>query len=121
MDRIVYVCPSCSGELEATQLECSHCGVKLTGQFRGCPFCRLSDEELDFALTFLRCRGNIRDVERVLGISYPTVRSRLESLRKRLGLEAEESPAQVIALLEKGEISVDEAVKLIKRRKDERR
>jgi hypothetical protein len=95
--------------------------VKLSGRFRGCPFCGLSDEEIGFALTFLRCRGNIRDVEKALGISYPTVRARLESLTKRLGLVAQESPVHVIELLEKGEISVDEAVRLIKGRKDERR
>jgi hypothetical protein len=95
--------------------------VELSGRFHGCPFCGLSDEEIDFALTFLRSRGNIRDVERALGISYPTVRARLESLTKRLGLAAEESPARVIELLEKGEVSVDEAVRMIKGRKDERR
>jgi len=121
MDRVSYSCPSCGGELKATQLECSRCGVRLSGRFEGCPFCGLSEKELDFVLTFVRCRGNIRDVEKQMGISYPTVRTRLEALTRKLGLEAGKSTADVLGLLDRGEISAEEAVRLIKGGKDERR
>ncbi len=120
MDRVSYICPSCGGELEVTKLECSHCGVRLSGQFEGCPFCRLSDEELGFAITFLKCRGSIKDVEKELGVSYPTVRGKLEALVRRLGFDIRKSPVQVLELLENEKISVDEAVRLIKRRRNER-
>lgn len=120
MDRVSYICPSCGGELKVAQLECSHCGVRLSGQFDGCPFCRLSEKELKFVATFIRCRGNIKEVEKELGVSYPTVRARLESLIERLGFAGAKPTAEVLELLEKGEISADEAVKLIRRRRDER-
>ncbi|KPJ50753.1 hypothetical protein AMJ40_01995 [candidate division TA06 bacterium DG_26] len=121
MDRVSQNCPSCGGELQVTELECSRCGARLSGTFASCPFCRLTKEELNFVLVFMKCRGNIKDVERALGISYPTVRSRLEVLVRRLGLEMGASAAEVLDLLEKGEISADEAVRLIKGRSHERR
>lgn len=107
--------------MRVIQLECSHCGVRLSGRFAGCPFCYLSEEQLNFVLTFIRCKGNIKDTERELGISYPTVRARLEALIKKLGFKIGRSPAEVLELLDRGEISADEAVRLIEGRSYERR
>jgi hypothetical protein len=120
MDKVSYICPSCSGKLEITRLECCSCGAELSGRFDGCSFCKLDKGELAFAIAFIRCRGNIKELERELGLSYPTVRARLETLVKHLGLEPGGSPAEILGRLEKGEISVNEAVRMI-RRKDERR
>ena len=75
---------------------------------------------MSFTIAFIRCRGNIKELERELGLSYPTVRSRLEALVRHLGLETGGSPTEILGLLEKGEISVNEAVKMIKGRRDER-
>lgn len=121
MDRVSYTCPSCGGELKVTQLECSHCGVRLSGRFEGCGFCRLTDKELSFAVTFIKCKGNIKDVEKELGVSYPTVRARLEALIRKLGFDGGKSSAEILELLDRGEISAEEAVKLIKGRSHERR
>lgn len=62
-----------------TELSCERCGTRLAGQFPQPPLARLANEHQAFIETFLRCRGVIRDVERTLGISYPTVRARLDA------------------------------------------
>lgn len=60
--------------------------IAIEGDFQPCEFCRLPEEDLDFAKVFIKCRGNIKDVEKELGISYPTVRGKLDSVI-RLGFE----------------------------------
>ncbi len=78
----------------------------------------LSREQLEFVTVFLRARGNIREVERELGVSYPTVRAKLEDVMSKLGFEPEPvrlpDAADVLAALDNGDISVDEALKKLK-------
>ncbi len=77
-------CPLCSGSLEITESSCLECGVQMRGHFELAPYRNLDTEQLRFLETFLRCRGIIRDVEAALGISYPTVRARLDALLNAL-------------------------------------
>ncbi len=79
-------CPVCSSRLETTQLGCPHCGTGLVGHFAPCDFCGLDDADLDMLKVFLVSRGNMRDLERHLGVSYPTARARFDDLLRRLGL-----------------------------------
>ena len=79
-------CPVCSSRLETTQLGCPHCGTGLVGHFAPCDFCGLDDADLDMLKVFLGSRGNMRDLERHLGVSYPTARARFDDLLRRLGL-----------------------------------
>src|SRR5919197_1521508 len=90
MRRILTECPVCDSPLGVAELECRGCGTTLRGEFplSRCPFCSLPAEQLKFLELFLRCRGNLRDVERSLGLSYPTVRARLDALLTRLGYSA---------------------------------
>jgi hypothetical protein len=81
-------CPVCSSRLETTQLGCPHCGTGLVGHFAPCDFCGLDDADLDMLKVFLASRGNMRDLERHLGVSYPTARARFDDLLRRLGLAA---------------------------------
>ena len=81
-------CPVCSSRLETTQLGCPHCGTGLVGHFAPCDFCGLDDADLDMLKVFLVSRGNMRDLERHLGVSYPTARARFDDLLRRLGLAA---------------------------------
>lgn len=115
------ICPVCGGQYETTRLTCSSCKSELSGTFGGCDFCKLTEEESFFVLTFLKCRGSIKDVEKSLGISYPTVRSRLDAVIKRLGLESSMSSDEIkeerkviFDRLDKGEITADEAAELLK-------
>ena len=114
-------CPVCGGEYEIARLTCKKCKSELSGNFSGCDFCNLSDDDAFFVLTFLKCRGSIKDVERELGISYPTVRGRLDTVIKRLGLKTSVSPQEIkeerqriFEQLDKGEINADQAAELLK-------
>src|ERR671929_825558 len=82
---VISTCPVCSSELAVTRLHCSTCGTTLEGEFSVGRFGRLTREPLALLESFLRSRGNLRDMERELGISYPTVRSRVEALVRALG------------------------------------
>ena len=81
-------CPVCSSRLETTQLGCPSCGTGLTGHFASCEFCGLDDGDLTMLRVFLASRGNMRDLERHLGVSYPTARARFDDQLRRLGLVA---------------------------------
>src|SRR5712671_6473994 len=82
---VISTCPVCSSELTVTRLNCRSCGTTLEGEFSVGRFGRLTREQLLLLESFLRSRGNLRDMERELGISYPTVRSRVEALVRALG------------------------------------
>jgi hypothetical protein len=105
-----------------THLKCSECATELSGEFTANEFARLPEDKLAFLRTFLACRGNLKEVEAALNISYPTVRSRLDQLLEGLKLEAREEPqetreadkAAVLEALARGEISVDEAEQRIR-------
>ena len=92
MSRQVTQCPVCEAPLRITELSCPECETKLHGVFQPPPLARLPREHQQFAETFLLCRGVIRDVEKALGISYPTVRARLDgvvaALEEVLALDA---------------------------------
>ena len=97
---VISTCPVCQGELTITRLHCRSCGTALEGEFGVGRFGHLEREQLAFLESFLRSRGNLKEMERELGISYPTVRSRLEALLRGIGLgdgeavpEPEEAPA----------------------------
>jgi hypothetical protein len=82
---VISTCPVCSSELAVTRLHCRSCGTTLEGDFSVGRFGRLNRDQLALLESFLRSRGNLREMERELGISYPTVRSRVEALVRALG------------------------------------
>lgn len=85
MVKQVTRCPVCEGVLHVSELSCVACATSLRGRFPLSPLARLTPEQQSFIETFVRCRGVIRDVERALGISYPTVRARLDTVVEALG------------------------------------
>lgn len=122
MKRVLPRCPVCESDLTVTGLACPSCRTRIEGSFAVCKFCRLDPEHLAFLEVFLRCRGVIRDVERALGVSYPTVRGKLDALLEALGLlvearaesDASQTRRNVLQALEAGDISVDEALRRLK-------
>ncbi len=82
----IATCPICGGELAVTRLHCRSCGTTLEGDFNVGRFARLSREQFALLESFLRSKGNLKEMERELGISYPTVRARVEALVRALGL-----------------------------------
>ena len=129
---VISTCPVCSGELAVTRLHCRSCGTTLEGDFSVGRFGRLTREQLALLESFLRARGNLRDMERELSLSYPTVRSRLEALVRALGFgpradadEAEAEPPvdpaasratrlEILERLARHEIKADEAADAIR-------
>lgn len=115
-------CPVCSNSLDVTAVACACCQIEIKGSFRPHWLTGLDRDHLDFLLTFVRCRGVIRDIEALLGISYPTVRNRVDQLVDAVeGLLGQTEPPSVpvdprIAVLERlasGEISPDRAMTLL--------
>ena len=106
-------CPVCGGTVEFTRINCAGCGTEMTGKFALCRFCALEEKHLRFIETFLRCRGSIKDAERALGLSYPTVRGMLEAAVAALNLDAPRQPdrAGILERLESGEIDAETAIK----------
>ncbi len=83
---VIATCPVCSGELTIARLHCRSCGTALEGEFGVGRFGRLDREQLALLESFLRARGNLKEMERELGISYPTVRARVDALVRALDL-----------------------------------
>lgn len=115
---VISTCPVCEGELAITRLHCRSCGTALEGEFGVGRFGRLSREQLALLESFLRSRGNLKDLERELGISYPTVRGRVESLLRALGLADGDAPA---APDEEEPIAADEPNPTVDKAAEERR
>ena len=98
--EVISTCPVCDGELRVTRLACASCGTALEGQFSVGRFSRLTREQMSLLESFLRARGNLRELERELGISYPTVRNRIEALLRALGLSDGSEPVGASAPVE---------------------
>ncbi|MFN2614350.1 MAG: DUF2089 domain-containing protein [Actinomycetota bacterium] len=106
-------CPVCADQLALTRLGCHSCGTELSGDFTQCEYCILTEEERETLRVFLASRGNMKELERHLNVSYPTARARFDDLLGKLGIKAE-TPASprsdVLERLARGEIDVDEAL-----------
>jgi hypothetical protein len=127
MRNLIEKCPACGGELIVTQQSCTNCETVILGRFKPNIFSRLSPENLKFLELFVKNRGNVKEMEREMGVSYWTIRSRLNEIITELGFEAagenEEAEApvppadpsltaqrqQIIAQLEAGELTASEA------------
>jgi hypothetical protein len=83
---VIATCPVCADELTITRLHCRSCGTALEGEFGVGRFGRLDREQMSLLESFLRSRGNLKEMERELSISYPTVRGRVDALVRALGL-----------------------------------
>lgn len=133
MIHVLTKCPVCTHQLKAVKLTCQNCGTNIENTFDFPKLMHLTREQLDFVEVFILCRGNIKDVEKELNISYPTVRAKLDQVIEELGdtkvnfasddinekkrkIDSAASNRQIILdQLEKGEISPEEAVLKLKK------
>lgn len=107
-------CPVCGDRLALTRLSCGSCGTELSGDFESCEFCSLAADDREVLRVFLASRGNMKELERHLGVSYPTARARFDGLLARLGIDRPAAAPPKVELLEqlaRGEIDVDEAMR----------
>ena len=97
-------------------------GIVIEGEFTLPPLARLAAEDQIFIMAFIGSHGSIKDMERFFGISYPTVKNRLDKLADKLKMVEFESPLaeekqaenDILGMLERGEIDVDEAIRRFK-------
>src|ERR1700674_3198434 len=108
-------CPVCNHRLATTRLTCPECSTELSGAFTSCEFCVLTDEDRDVLRVFLASRGNMKELERHLGVSYPTARARFDALLAKIGIDrpsaAAPSRVELMEQVARGEIDIDEALK----------
>lgn len=109
-------CPFCQGEFVIQKVCCMQCDTKIEGDFVANRFQMFSADDLFFIEMFLKNEGSIKLMEKDLGISYPTVKSRLKKIIMNLGYESAQSAAGRSAVLQKladKEIDVQEAVSML--------
>jgi hypothetical protein len=123
MNPVIGQCPICRQSLHVTRLNCRHCDTSVEGHFSLGRLYQLTQEQLQFIETFVRCEGKITRVEQEIGMSYPAVRSRLTEVIRALGYEVGDSSEKsvspeerqkILARISKGEISAEEGVELLR-------
>ena len=119
MRKVLGECLSCGGNIEVTSLSCTRCETEVTGRFAPCRFCDPRPETARFLELFVRNRGNVKEMERVLDIAYWTIRNRINELIAELGFETEEEEdtAQprhdILAMVHRGELKAGQAAGLL--------
>ena len=122
MRPIILKCPSCDGNLTVARLDCPDCKISIEGEFAPPALLKLTGAQIDFVEVFIKNRGVIREVERELGVSYPTVRARLDEVIAALGYSPKSAPessatddsssrrCSVLADLKDGKLTPDQAL-----------
>ncbi|WP_067843103.1 DUF2089 domain-containing protein [Amphibacillus sediminis] len=119
---VITACPVCGEGLNVTKLTCGHCHTTIENTFEFPKLLSLKKEQLQFIETFILCRGSIKEVEKALNISYPTVRNKLEEIISKLGdpyqakQSKEDEKKDIIDRLSSGELSAEETIKLLKKK-----
>ena len=112
-------CPVCNQTMEITRLHCSHCDTELNGSFSPCKFCMLDEKDMTFIEAFLRCKGSIKEVEKMLGVSYPTIKNMMDSALNALGFKEEtreeSRKSKILNELACGDINVADAIEQLKK------
>jgi hypothetical protein len=108
-------CPVCSERLATTRLTCPSCSTELSGSFTSCEFCVLTNDDRDVLRVFLSSRGNMKELERHLGVSYPTARARFDALLSKIGIDRPAAPpapsrVELMEQVARGEIDIEEAL-----------
>jgi len=122
MNKRLKSCPVCNSKLEILKYHCPNCDTKIEGKFEIGELDSLSPQQQEFVKVFICSEGNIKKVEEIMDISYPTVKNRLSEIKQILCPETQEKktesqPEMILANLDKGSISVKEAIKKLKERK----
>lgn len=120
MNKRLKQCPVCNSTLQITGYQCPNCLTEIKGKFGIGELASLSPAQQEFVKIFICAQGSIKEMEKKLGISYPTVKNRLAEVTKVLCPQTKQKPDRssniILADLEDGNISVDEAIKKLKNR-----
>lgn len=112
MDISRVLCPDCKQPLHVTRLACPTCKLSLDGEFGVSPLGKLSPDEQAFVIAFVRHHGSLKKMESIFGISYPTVKNRLNAIAAVLdkNFESPSPNLYVLEQLSRGELTVEEAL-----------
>jgi hypothetical protein len=120
--RPPHDCPVCGETLALTRLSCQACGTELSGDFQACEFCALTGDERELLRVFLASRGNMKELQSYLKVSYPTARLRFDALLAKLGLDKGAAPpppsadrVEILQALARGDIDLGEAEQRLQR------
>ena len=117
MERFKEECPNCGADMIVRHLSCSSCGLKIEGEVRLPNLAKLSPEDREFIELFVVSGGSLKEVGQILGISYPTIRAKLDRViatLKELRGQGEKQRLSILDRLEKGEINAAEAARLLR-------
>ncbi|HVN55671.1 MAG TPA: DUF2089 domain-containing protein [Anaerolineaceae bacterium] len=138
MLKLFEKCPACGGEIIIQEIRCANCQLVMRGEFTPGPFAALSEDQFTFVRSFLRVRGNLSELEKVLGISYPTIRNKIDEInlaldqadsiggvaqgQKETRLENAQSSTDserqsILQQVAAGKLSASEAIQLLNQRK----
>lgn len=93
--EVISKCPVCKNDLTITKLHCDHCQIEISGEFSLSRLNYLSKEQLEFVELFMRTQGNIKSIEKEMGVSYPTVKKILNEVLASMGYEYLEDSAKL--------------------------
>jgi hypothetical protein len=117
MGKIISRCPSCSSvNLHVSKIECTECHTTFEGKFEISALLKLSEEELQFVLDFVKCSGSLKEMAVKQSVSYPTLRNRLNGLietLENLEIQYDGYKAEILQLVEEGKLSAKEAAKML--------
>jgi len=117
MPKRIINCPLCGENMVISELRCPKCDARVKKDIVLCPFCQLPDEDYEFLQVFLRTQGKITDIEKILNVSYPTIKAKIDNLLNTLNLSSYTEEQDPIDALSDGKISVDEAITMLKQRR----
>jgi len=84
MKILPTVCPACKDQLKVKSLICEQCDTQIQGQYELPPLAGLCPDDQAFILDFLKASGSLKEMAKLLGLSYPTVRNRLDEIIERV-------------------------------------
>ena len=117
MPKLTTGCPGCGDRLHVTRLTCPGCAMQLEGTFELPELLRLDRDDLGFVLEFVRCSGSLKDLCRLRGLSYPTIRNRLNEIIEKLSASDEKLEVKrrkILDAIAKGTLSVKDATAKLK-------
>ena len=119
MRKILEACPTCSSNLTITEVTCDTCGTQVRSRYQPGSFSALDEEQQTFLFLFVRSRGNLKELEKTLGVSYPTVRAKLDEVIERLEPPTAPQPAAgdrkaVLAMVQSGQLAASDALALLR-------
>lgn len=123
MRKVLERCPTCEQDMKVTRMQCDHCGTTVEAEYEPCTFCSMEPRHSGFLRAFVKARGNIKEIERELGITYSAARAMLDDLMQAMGydpgltrtLGPNPTDKEILAALADGRITREQAYKLLDR------